>query len=508
MRHGILGSLTALLAGSGIALGQGYYPGYPPPGYYPPPPGWQMPQQMPMQQMPMQQMPMQPMPMQQMPMQMPMQPAPMMMRPVNMPAPGVPMIPPQWNQPRPMVPAPVVRSWGPVGGQQYPGVPMPAPGMPVAAMPVANAPEAVIMIDETGKSAPAAAPAPAGAPEIIVEGAPGVPLPGPDASCPGGNCHVPPPPPPADPERAPRGYDIYGRAEMMYLWLRKQDAVTLFNIAGPRGVTTLDTEDLISPQRMGARFTLGYWFNAAQTFGIEGSGFFLGNRNNHTILGPGSIVARPYLDVNTGREAALLPPAAGLAADLASRTRLFGEELNFRWEVGRWSFGHFDLLLGQRFLQLEESIDIATPVAVNRVISDSFGTHNQFWGAQIGADVEFNWGRYFVNGYAKTALGNLHESVNITGGGFLTRTSNIGHYTRNHFAFVPETGINLGMRLGDHVRVFGGYTIFFINNVVRPEDQIDRGINLVRRVPPGPIFQWNDATFWAQGVNGGLEIRF
>ncbi len=160
MRNGILGSLAAMLAGSGIALGQGYYPGYAPPTYYPPqaPPGWQgqMPmqqmsqQQMPQQQMMQPQLPMQPMPMVQRPIQQMPYPMPMpsmitqqqpMMRPVPpgyMVGPNGQLMPQQWYPSGVPIYAqpyyPVVRSWGPgpAGYPQaaYPQVPMSPPALP------------------------------------------------------------------------------------------------------------------------------------------------------------------------------------------------------------------------------------------------------------------------------------------------------------------------------------------------------------------------------------------
>ena len=95
-----------------------------------------------------------------------------------------------------------------------------------------------------------------------------------------------------------------------------------------------------------------------------------------------------------------------------------------------------------------------------------------------------------------------------TSGAFLAQPSNIGHYSRNHFGLLPEAGGNIGMRLTDHVRIFGGYSILFLTNTLRPGDQIDRSLNLAGGAPAGPLFRFNDTTFWAQGITGGLEIRY
>src|SRR5437868_5329802 len=123
MRNGIVGSLAALLASGGIALGQGYYPGYPPAGYYPAPPapGWQVQQQMAQQMQMQQQMQYQQHMQYQQQLQMraaAMQPMPGPALPNYYPVQGQQMTPAQYypsNVPLYAQPYyPVVRSWGTV----------------------------------------------------------------------------------------------------------------------------------------------------------------------------------------------------------------------------------------------------------------------------------------------------------------------------------------------------------------------------------------------------------
>src|SRR5262249_48125958 len=133
---------------------------------------------------------------------------------------------------------------------------------------------------------------------------------------------------------------------------------------------------------------------------------------------------------------------------------------------------NLDLLVGPRYLDLSENLSILetltvlqnvpnTPaVAGSRVmVLDSFGTRNQFAGAQVGLDAELHRGPYFLDLRLKVALGDVHEVININGaqiittptgattlfrGGLLALNSNIGRFTQDRFAVLPELGLNVG----------------------------------------------------------------
>lgn len=504
MRNGILVSLTAMVASSGIALGQGYYPGYPPQGYYPPrpAPGWQM-------------------PMQQMPMASP------------------------WSQGQPQMPAyaqpnyPVVRNLGTLDGRQYPGVMMPAPAQaapaPMAVSPSATANESVVLLPTytptenvpvfaTVPNATTAAPArkflikrtggQAENPEPQVDAAKASLEVMEEGGCADGSCKPPPPP---IPDREPGGYCSYARVEGLYWWFGREGGAALAALTTPRGTTLLRPGDLINNQFLGARVTLGCWCDPQQYFGVEASGFYTGTRDVHTALTTAVAISRPFFNLATMKPALAVLPA-GSSADIGAHMDFYGGELNGRCEICRWGFGHVDLLAGIRFLDLEENLNVttATPAAVT---TDDFSTRNRFWGAQLGVDAEVNCGPFFLGAYAKIAGGAEFESVRISGqtvvpmvsvtpGGFLAQASNMGLFQRTHFGLLPETGLSFGMRLSDHMRIFGSYTLLYLMNAVRPGDQIDRNINFVAAAPPGPLFRWNDTTFWAQGISGGLEVRY
>ena len=69
------------------------------------------------------------------------------------------------------------------------------------------------------------------------------------------------------------------------------------------------------------------------------------------------------------------------------------------------------------------------------------------------------------------------------------------------FAVVPEVALNVAYQITDRISVFVGYTMLYVNDVVRPGNQIDRTINTTQNVP------WVGETT-VQGLNVGLGLPF
>ena len=56
--------------------------------------------------------------------------------------------------------------------------------------------------------------------------------------------------------------------------------------------------------------------------------------------------------------------------------------------------------------------------------------------------------------------------------------TNIGHYSRNVFAVVPEVGLSVGFEVTAWLRLSLGYNFLYWSDVVRPGEQIDRVIGV------------------------------
>jgi hypothetical protein len=175
---------------------------------------------------------------------------------------------------------------------------------------------------------------------------------------------------------------------------------------------------------------------------------------------------------------------------------------------------------------------VTGPPAALTVV-DAFSTRNEYYGGQAGINLEYVRGQLSVGFLGKLALGVMRQSVNIQGatslttpgqapivatGGLLAQTTNIGVFSRNEFGIVPEAGINVGYQFGDHLRAFLGYSIlYFRSDVVRPGTEIDRVVNpsLIPASSIGlsgaqtnPQFGFRNVDFWAQGLSAGVQISY
>ena len=114
-----------------------------------------------------------------------------------------------------------------------------------------------------------------------------------------------------------------------------------------------------------------------------------------------------------------------------------------------------------------------------------------------------------------TDVHNPDGSRTFFQGGLYALRSNIGRHQRDELAFIPEVGLNVGVRLTRHLKLFIGYAFLWISTVARAAEQIDPVINvsqfpgdrpLVGRTRPAAKFHGTD--FWAQGLSFGLELSY
>jgi hypothetical protein len=333
---------------------------------------------------------------------------------------------------------------------------------------------------------------------------------------------------------------------------------TSLGVLGMPGTEVLYGGRFDPEEQSGGRFSVGVWFDRCQRFGWDGSFFFLGQRTlNFTDASNGTpLLARPFFNTVTNMEDSQLVanpvipslpnvlPLTG-SITISQQTQLWGADTNAVLNLFQScdSCYRLDLLLGARFLRLDDTLTIGEHLLVPQNspnfagatfdVSDRFATRNQFYGGQIGLRQEFGWRNWRLDLSTKLALGDTHERVDIAGGtiitpaggaptsfngGLLAQPTNSGRFSRDKFSVVPEVGLNLGYQFNDHWRLFVGYNFLYWSDVVRPGDQIDRAVNptqLPRLTgsstlvgPARPAFMFNDRDFWAQGVNFGVEFRY
>jgi len=310
-----------------------------------------------------------------------------------------------------------------------------------------------------------------------------------------------------------------------------------------------------SPQSFGnmngIRATLGGWLDFERLLGVELSAFGCERRaTNYFVNSPAPGAPPlyvPRLNALTGAEGSYVVsrfgfypiPIFGNQGNIrfTSDSQLWGAEFNGYGGLVRCGWCNLDMLLGFRYLDLQENMYLNTSFLIPGVgtgisTEDRFRTRNHFYGGQLGAKACFFWGPVSLDLIGKCALGETREIVNVLGsstttlvapgfpapgnypGGIFSQRTNIGNQERDLFTFVPSAQMKLSVYLTRCVRATAGYDFLYWNQVARPGNQIDRSVNntqflgapLVGPARPLPLFRTSD--YFIHGVSGGIELTF
>jgi hypothetical protein len=375
-------------------------------------------------------------------------------------------------------------------------------------------------------------------------------------------------------------YLLWARAEYLVWWMKDGPAPPPLITTGPQA--NLNAGALGDPETAilfgnsplgygtfsGGRWTVGTWCDLCQERGFEVTGFLFEQRSikfgETSDLAGNPVLARPFTNAQTTFNQAVFvtfPQRFAGGVGVSSASQLWGVEANvldntlhggvpLRTYVFPWGEWRLELQAGFRFLELHENLNIdqlsfllsqgiasfagQTIFPPNALfLHDGFGTRNRFFGGQVGLHTQWSHGCWFVDVLGKLALGDTHEITNINGsttlippnappitvnGGLVATSTNIGHYTHDHFGVVSELGFTVGYQWGPCVRLFTGYTFLFWDRVVRPGNQVDLAVNLTQVPihptfgplvgPAQPAFSNAQSSFWAQGMSFGIEMRY
>jgi Putative beta barrel porin-7 (BBP7) len=318
----------------------------------------------------------------------------------------------------------------------------------------------------------------------------------------------------------------------------------------PGASVLLGGDSLDTNVNAGFRVAAGY--AVRDGFALEANFLYIGQRSTSSSVASSGLTGStdlllPFFDVNRNREditeISFAPVYSG-TAKVELTNSMMGAEANASWSIASehpWDVG---ILGGFRWLQLKERYTITTSSPANppqdRDIwntSDSFDTHNNFYGTQFGARARYDKDRWFAGGALKLAVGAMVQSVDVDGslvtndfsttgatqsfaGGYFALPTNIGNHSRTVFAVVPEVQLNVGFRITPAASIFAGYSFLYASSVARPGNQINRNINTTQSVAyvgdpsaslkgsAQPAFNFNSSDFWAQGLNIGFSVAF
>jgi putative beta barrel porin BBP7 len=343
-------------------------------------------------------------------------------------------------------------------------------------------------------------------------------------------------------------------ADALAWWLKDSPVPVPVVTDGILGAT--DTHTLLGGRSLSTGANPGLRVSASYALtdrtGVEANFFYLASRSKSaSVASSGELGSTdlfvPYVDAITQQESAtelsMAPIYRGSAREEVGNS-LQGAELNATWALAPAGAWRIDLLAGLRYLRLHETYTLTTQSPYTPAFgpdiwdtTDRFDTTNHFYGAQAGVRTRFDEGRLFAGGAIKVGLGAMVESASISGslvtndftafgptqafaGGYFALPTNIGNYSRTAFAVVPELTLNLGYRLTPAATLVVGYSLLYASDVARPGDQMSRTINTSQSTsytqdpdahrdgPAQPAFRFNTASFWVQGINVGLVVRF
>jgi hypothetical protein len=341
--------------------------------------------------------------------------------------------------------------------------------------------------------------------------------------------------PPAD--DAPERWWL--RGEYLFWWVRHASVAVPLAVNESPGAGTpgfLGSDASHFEGASGGRLALGTWFDAERTWGVEAAGFFL-QPQSKTVGVQSDGTGNPSLSrpVVVRDEPLLVPVSVPnfLAGALTSRTsvQLSGFEADFVWGAFRGSGCRVELLAGYRHLDLHESIGVVQAsqaiAAVNSaafgpllagdslLVSDQVGTSNHFDGGQVGARAEIDCGPCYGRLSGEAGLGANSQVIRAAGtthlllagtadilplpGGVSVGATETGRFARTRASFAGGLRAEAGCMVTSHFRLFAAYSLLYWGAVVRPGDQLG---------DTGPVPPFRTSDFWAQGVSGGVEVRW
>ena len=286
----------------------------------------------------------------------------------------------------------------------------------------------------------------------------------------------------------------------------------------------------------GGRVGLGYWFDDAQTLGVEGRAFFLERDSTHfkKTSDGSTLLARVYEDPDGS-------PASSIIAGQAptgprnggfvgySRVELFGEEANLVAPLATGDAFRIEALGGARFLQMRDRTDLtATGRSLPQTttlygLEDHYRVEDAYYGGQVGLRGEARYGGWFVNLRGEVGLGGNVAHVRafgsslyqtpaerlVTPTGLTVQASNTGTFDHTTLNMVSEAGLNVGYRVTDWLRIYACYTFLLWDSPLRSGDQIDLVVNTrAGTAPARPAIPFKEDLFWAQGLSAGVEFSW
>ena len=361
---------------------------------------------------------------------------------------------------------------------------------------------------------------------------------------------------------AARKYWIWGSGDYLYWWTKGASLPPLLTTSPPGTAAELagaigspSTEALLgdrryfSSARNGVRWSGGFWLGPQRWLGLQGDVLILSDESFDFAAASNGleILARPFrvdppFPPDPSPHLVAYPGAVAGSFTADGRSRFGSTGLQLRANLLDFSaddvnsqflfvecIGDYriDMVAGYRYLQLDERLRLTelttTSIAPQQgeEVRDRFSTTNHFHGGEIGLLVLWEKDRWQLDGSVQLAIGGNRQKVEIDGStetssggvpdpvvdeGLLAQSPNIGIHRRTRTDLIPEFAVTGGYLLTPRLRLQAGYRLLFWPRVVRVGDAIDLARETGDTTPPEFVF--HDSSFWAQGLNVGLDYRW
>ncbi|WP_439630926.1 BBP7 family outer membrane beta-barrel protein [Gemmata sp.] len=205
--------------------------------------------------------------------------------------------------------------------------------------------------------------------------------------------------------------------------------------------------------------------------------------------------------------------------------------------VPQFTTGPFGVPVLTGFISVPDPIGVggvvtASPSTID--IADRFVTTNRFNGGDFGLRMNARYGVFNVSATGRVAIGNMHQTLRVRGvtsfqntdngrngfayAGLYANASNIGTFTNDEFAVIPDLNLTVGVNLTRCLSMYVGYNFVYLNKVIRPGNQLNPLIDATT-VPfstaygnaggvPSPLKGLIQDDFTIQGVSFGFGLKY
>lgn len=290
----------------------------------------------------------------------------------------------------------------------------------------------------------------------------------------------------------------------------------------------------------GARLTIGGWLDDCHQYGLEASGFGFPQQSKtlsaSSLDGSLSNLDVPFYSTQTATETVLVGGRKNTVTDTAKLTPS-SLEINGLYHLSIMQNVPVILSAGLRYMDIKEKLSLndavvgtpSLPVNSTLNVHDDFATTNHFYGLQIGVRSNYLYNKFNFEGLAQIGLGRNYQKLSIKGQtnldsqvvlqpiGLFAEPTNIGTFKTNYFSIVPELRFKIGYNFNSFIKPFITYSFIYINNILRPGEEIDRNINKTQNIFLGgtgtlsgaasPVPKFHQTSMWLQGLSVGLEFE-